>query len=120
MGRIALATCFVTAGVAGLAGLASSEQAPDTLTPPPAFDPRVYDIVGAVSAERIEADIRPLVRFGTRHTLSEIESDTRGIGAARRWIKAELDRISRPRRSAGTLSPRPTFLTWPAIPCTGV
>ena len=94
MGRIALATFFVTAGVAGLAGLASSEQVPDMLTPPPAFDPRLYDIVGAVSAERIEADIRTLVGFGTRHTLSETESDTRGIGAARRWIKAEFDRIS--------------------------
>ena len=94
MGRIALATFFVTVGVAGLASPASSEQAPDTLTPPPAFDPRLYDIVGAVSADRIEADIRTLVGFGTRHTLSETESDTRGIGAARRWIKAELDRIS--------------------------
>ena len=64
MGRIALATFFVMAGVAGLAGLASSEQVPDTLTPPPAFDPRLYDIVGAVSAERIEAifagDITPI------------------------------------------------------------
>src|SRR5690606_520486 len=28
----------------------------------------------------------------TRHTMSETESETRGIGAARRWIKAELER----------------------------
>ena len=39
-----------------------------------------------VSADRIEKDIRTLVSFGTRHTLSETESDTRGIGAARRWV----------------------------------
>ncbi|EDQ00820.1 Probable aminopeptidase fused to fibronectin type 3 domain [Shewanella benthica KT99] len=32
--------------------------------------------------------------FGTRHTLSETESDTQGIGAARRWIKNEFERIS--------------------------
>ena len=38
-----------------------------------------------VSATRIENDIRGLAGFGTRHTLSETESDTRGIGAARRW-----------------------------------
>ena len=38
-----------------------------------------------VSATRIENDIRRLAGFGTRHTLSETESDTRGIGAARRW-----------------------------------
>lgn len=53
-----------------------------------------HDIVAAVSAERIEADITKLVGFGTRHTLSETESDTRGIGAARRWIQAEFERIS--------------------------
>ena len=46
------------------------------------------DIAGATSAERIEADIQTLVNFGTRHTLSETVSDTRGIGAARRWIQA--------------------------------
>ncbi len=48
----------------------------------------------AVSAGRIEADIRTLVGFGTRHTLSDTVSETRGIGAARRWIFAEFERIS--------------------------
>ncbi|WP_334078583.1 M28 family metallopeptidase [Microbulbifer sp. M83] len=47
-----------------------------------------------VSAERIEKDIRTLVGFGTRHTLSETKSDTRGIGAARRWVHNEFQRIS--------------------------
>ncbi|MGK0371370.1 MAG: hypothetical protein ACJAW1_001613, partial [Glaciecola sp.] len=54
----------------------------------------LHDIAGAMSAKRIEQDIQTLVSFGTRHTLSETESDTRGIGAARRWIKAEFDKIS--------------------------
>ncbi len=62
--------------------------------PPPAVDPRIYELVDATSADRVEADIRRLVGFGTRHTMSETESQTRGIGAARRWIKAELDNIS--------------------------
>ncbi len=48
----------------------------------------------APSAERIERDIQTLVDFGTRHTLSDTVSSTRGIGAARRWIKAEFERIS--------------------------
>jgi Zn-dependent M28 family amino/carboxypeptidase len=61
---------------------------------PPARDSRVDEIVRAVSAERIEADIRTLVSFGTRHTLSDTVSHSRGIGAARRWIKAEFDRVS--------------------------
>lgn len=53
-----------------------------------------HDLVADVSAARIEADIRKLVGFGTRHTLSETESDTRGIGAARRWIADEYRKIS--------------------------
>lgn len=60
----------------------------------PGFDPRIYEIVSSVSAERIEQDIRKLVGFGTRHTLSDTLSRTRGIGAARRWIRAEFERIS--------------------------
>ncbi len=54
----------------------------------------MYDLLEAVSSERIESDIRTLVGFGTRHTLSETESEIRGIGAARRWIHAEFTLIS--------------------------
>ncbi len=53
-----------------------------------------HQLAADVSAEQIEAYIQKLVSFGTRHTLSETESDTRGIGAARRWIAAEFERIS--------------------------
>ncbi|WP_425402419.1 M28 family metallopeptidase [Gracilimonas tropica] len=52
------------------------------------------DIGAAPSADRIEADITKLVSFGTRHTLSDTTSDSEGIGAARRWLKAEFERIS--------------------------
>jgi len=61
---------------------------------PPSEVLAVHDYVAAVSADRIESDIRTLADFGTRHTLSETESDTRGIGAARRWIFEEFERIS--------------------------
>lgn len=54
----------------------------------------LHAIAAATSAQRLEQDITTLAGFGTRHTLSDTESDTRGIGAARRWIKAEFDRIS--------------------------
>ncbi|WP_340074924.1 M28 family peptidase [Leptobacterium sp. I13] len=57
-------------------------------------DFRLYNIIDAVSAERLESDIRTLANFGTRHTLSDTVSDTRGIGAARRWIKKEFETIS--------------------------
>ncbi|MBH0028028.1 M28 family peptidase [Pseudoalteromonas sp. SWN29] len=55
---------------------------------------KLHDIASEVSAERIGSDIQTLVDFGTRHTLSETKSDTRGIGAARRWIKKEFETIS--------------------------
>ncbi|PCJ51896.1 MAG: peptidase M28 [Planctomycetota bacterium] len=48
----------------------------------------------AGDAGRIEADIRHLAAFGTRNTLSSTKSKTRGIGAARRWLKEELESIS--------------------------
>lgn len=63
-------------------------------TPPPAEVPALHQIAAAPSADRIAADIATLVGFGTRHTLSETESSTHGIGAARRWIHAEFERIS--------------------------
>jgi hypothetical protein len=54
----------------------------------------LHSIAKDVSAKRIEQDIRTLVSFGTRHTLSDTESKTRGIGAARRWIRDEFEKIS--------------------------
>ena len=48
----------------------------------------------AVNADRIKQDVVRLAGFGTRHTLSDTLSDVRGIGAARRWIEAEFQKIS--------------------------
>jgi hypothetical protein len=58
-------------------------------------DARIARMVEEVSAARIEATIRKLVSFGTRNSNSDTESETRGIGAARRWIKSELERCSK-------------------------
>ncbi len=58
-------------------------------------DPRIHEMVAAASAVRIERDIRTLVGFGTRHTMSDTLSTTRGIGAARRWVFAQFQEISR-------------------------
>lgn len=57
-------------------------------------DAKIYEIINSVSAERIGEDIATLANFGTRHTLSDTVSQTRGIGAARRWIKKEFESIS--------------------------
>ena len=54
-----------------------------------------YTIINEVSEDRIKADITTLANFGTRHTLSDTISQSRGIGAARRWIFNEFQKIAK-------------------------
>lgn len=54
-----------------------------------AIDPRVREMMDALSDERMEATIQKLVSFGTRNTLS-----TEGIAAARQWMAGELKSYS--------------------------
>lgn len=53
--------------------------------------PAVQEVLASVSPAHLRATIDGLVAFGTRHTLSDVESDDRGIGAARRWILAQMN-----------------------------
>jgi Zn-dependent M28 family amino/carboxypeptidase len=79
-----------------LATAAAAQNAPPAASGgPPAEDARLREIAAATQPSRVEADIRRLVAFGTRHTLSDTTSRTRGIGAARRWLFDEFTRISR-------------------------
>ena len=55
----------------------------------------LYHIIENISSAKLEENIRILANFGTRHTLSDTLSETRGIGAARRWIKNEFESISK-------------------------
>jgi len=71
---------------------AGAHAAPLTDATLPARQADVDTIVREISPQRIHAYVEKLVSFGTRHTMSDTASDTRGIGAARRWIKAELER----------------------------
>jgi hypothetical protein len=50
--------------------------------------------IGAISADRIRETDSALVSFGTRHTMSDTSSSTRGIGAARRYLFAKLSGYS--------------------------
>lgn len=60
--------------------------------------PAVRSALAAVAGEVSEASLRGyierMVSFGTRHTLSDQISDTRGIGAARRWVESEFRKMS--------------------------
>jgi hypothetical protein len=74
--------------------VACSAEAQKSDYGPPSEVQDIYTIATEASPDRIFNDIQTLVDFGTRHTLSETESETRGIGAARRWIFAEFEKIS--------------------------
>ncbi|RYY14206.1 MAG: M20/M25/M40 family metallo-hydrolase, partial [Cytophagaceae bacterium] len=63
--------------------------------PQPAPDPAIQRLVSQVSAKTLEADVRKLVSYGTRHTLSDTKSKTRGIGAARRYVFDEFKKYSK-------------------------
>ena len=60
----------------------------------PGIDSRIEKLVAAISQERLERLLTGLVSFGTRNTMSDTTSTTRGIGAARQWILDELTRTS--------------------------
>lgn len=58
-------------------------------------DAEIEKMVNEVSDKNIETIVRKLVGFGTRHTLSDTTNKTKGIGAARNWIKEEFDRYAK-------------------------
>ena len=98
---LALCSLFVLPACSAAQGTRPSSRPAAAAAPatsaqvvPASEDPRIHAIVAAVSADRMERDIRTLVGFGTRHTMSDTLSTTRGIGAARRWVFAEFQRIS--------------------------
>ena len=74
-------------------------------------DQKIYDIINAVSADRIESDVRILANFGTRNTFSDTISETRGIGAARRFIKAQFEKISKECKNCLDVSYQKDYVT---------
>jgi len=65
-------------------------------------DRELRAILDAIDRDRIEANVRRVVSFGTRHTLSSQDDPDRGIGAARDWIFAELRKYAA--RSGGRMT----------------
>jgi hypothetical protein len=79
-----------------LCALFTSTAVPAEEPPKPAATAALIARMSAeISAARIEKNIRKLVSFETRNSLSDSKSETRGIGAARRWIKSELERCAK-------------------------
>lgn len=57
-------------------------------------DPEIKKMISEIKTENLEATIHKLVSFGTRHTLSDTKSKTKGIGAAQQWVKSEFDKFA--------------------------
>jgi hypothetical protein len=86
------AAAVVGAGVpAGAEEL--GDRGPGRPVRPQPVPPELRAILREVDEHRIEAIIRKLASFGTRHTLSSQTDPVRGIGAARDWIHGELSKI---------------------------
>jgi hypothetical protein len=91
---------FIARAAAVVAVLVAVAATPEGFAQEPIGDPtpaRLSDVaekVARVSEKEIEATIRALAGFGTRHTMSETESRTRGIGAARRFIREKLEGVA--------------------------
>jgi hypothetical protein len=87
------------------------DGAPQRWWKPPAD---VRAMLRDVSARRLEGYDRALVSFGTRHTLSSQDDPTRGIGAARDWIKSEFDKFAA--TSGGRMTTELDSFVQPATP----
>ncbi|PCC74256.1 Peptidase family M28 [Nannocystis exedens] len=69
----------------------------------------VTKLLADIDPTRLRADVDRLAGFGTRHTLSDTASETRGIGAARRWLLAELQRAAEASGRTGELAMTAAF-----------
>ncbi|WP_198351589.1 M28 family metallopeptidase [Streptomyces typhae] len=91
------------AGASATTSAGASATAPAggsaTAQPPPRA---LRALLREIDHRRVEATVRRLAAFGTRHTLSAQDDPVRGIGAARDWILAELRRHAR--ASGGRMS----------------
>ncbi|MBI5730793.1 MAG: M20/M25/M40 family metallo-hydrolase [Ignavibacteriales bacterium] len=54
-------------------------------------DFQITEMIKEISAANLESNVRKMVSFGTRHTLSTRTEKDKGIGAACNWVKKEFE-----------------------------
>ena len=59
----------------------------------PNIDPAIESLILETSQQQLIAYVRQMESFGTRNAFSDTQSETFGIGAARRWIFNEFVRV---------------------------
>ncbi|HEY6451787.1 MAG TPA: M28 family peptidase [Steroidobacteraceae bacterium] len=82
----------------------------------PLEQPRLHEIADAPDPEQLRSTVQALVAFGTRHTLSDTVSATRGIGAARHWTQSRFEQIGRDCGGCLTLATPAQVVTGPRVP----
>ena len=93
----------------------SGDRGPGERLSPQRPDAELGAILREIDEHRIEAIVRRLAAFGTRHTLSSQTDPVRGIGAARDWIFAEMKKSAE--RSGGRMKVElQSYLQQPAPP----
>jgi len=55
----------------------------------------INEMVRSVNQDSLKSYITKMVAFGTRNTLSDIKSKTKGIGAARNWVVAKFNQFAK-------------------------
>lgn len=58
-------------------------------------DASIEKMVGEISSDSLKVYVNKLVSFGTRSTLSDTESLSQGIGAARKWTLSKFQEFAR-------------------------
>ena len=102
--RTFLSVAIAAAGASAAAPLVSATNAsaagpsgdfpaapPPTAQPP---DAALVALLQEIDPKRIEATVRALVSFGTRHTLSSQTDPQRGIGAAAQWLFEQYQQVA--------------------------
>jgi hypothetical protein len=84
--KVALIT-FALVAAATFSSPASAQENPSAAA-------HLGDILTKLDGARMKQTVEKLVSFGTRNSLSDPKSPTRGIGAARTWIFDELTRYA--------------------------
>ena len=58
-------------------------------------DPEIEKMVKEISPDSLKAHILKMVSFGTRHTMSTVTDQKKGIGAAREWVVAKFKEFAK-------------------------
>jgi Peptidase family M28 len=93
-GLVAAAGCTASAGPTRTSVPAAPPAAAPSTRPTRggAVDPEVVAAMAEITAASAKRHVEKLAAFGTRHSASDASLPARGVGAARRWIKDELER----------------------------